>query len=214
MTTSLEELVSIASDPLCDEPPDPTYLRLVLKSEVVGSLIEILDRKNGFYAFESALHVFPAGCGERCRDLESWNHADSWRRGYEEAAAGYLFFAEDVFGEQFALGDKGVSRFDPETASVESVAPDINQWAARILKDYNYETGYRLAHEWQDKHGPLAPGKRLLPKIPFVLGGEYKIENLYASDALTGMEYRAEMWQQIRELPDGTNVRLVIKRSN
>jgi hypothetical protein len=51
-------------------------------------------------------------------------------------------------------------------------------------------------------------GKRLLPKIPFILGGRYESSNLYAVDAVTGMCYRGELWQQLRDLPDGSQVRL------
>jgi hypothetical protein len=30
-----------------------------------------------------------------------------------------------------------------------------------------------LASEWQKRHGPLQPGRRLMPTTPFFLGGEY-----------------------------------------
>lgn len=72
------------------------------------------------------------------------------------------------------------------------------------------ETGYPLASEWQALHGPLPEGKRLLPKIPFVLGGAYDVDNLYAADALAGMKFRADIWKQLRDLPEGAKVELRI----
>ena len=60
------------------------------------------------------------------------------------------------------------------------------------------------------KNGPLLEGLRLIPKTPFILGGEYNVENLFAFDAVKGMRYRADIWKQIRNLPDGASVQLKV----
>jgi hypothetical protein len=213
MGTKLKKLISIASPELCRELPRLTPGLLTLAGDLSQELMQALHLKNGFYAFESALHFFPTGCSETCIELESWNREDSWRKGYEDMALGYLFFAEDIFGVQFAISNRGgVHKFDPETGKAEDFAATIDEWATRILEDYEYETGYPLARQWQALHGPLPHGERLLPKIPFVLGGEYKVENLYAAPALKGMEFRADMWRQIRDLPDGSEIKINIVR--
>ncbi|HKJ51573.1 MAG TPA: SMI1/KNR4 family protein, partial [Gammaproteobacteria bacterium] len=67
-----------------------------------------------------------------------------------------------------------------------------------------------LAHQWQVIHGQLPARKRLVPKIPFVAGGEFSIENLFLIDAVEGMKYRADIAIQIKDLPDGTQVKLNI----
>ena len=210
MGPKLKKLVSIASAALCDELPQVSHQLRSAAGGVCGQLVELLYHKNGFFAFESALHLFPAGCRNSHIDLESWNRADSWKHLYGDVANRYVFFAEDAFGEQFGLGHESVYKFDPETGAVEEHAPDLEQWAARVLDDYEYETGYPLAREWQVQHGPLPQGQRLMPKTPFVLGGAYDTDNLYAADALTGMKSRADIWKQIRDLPDGAKVRLRI----
>jgi hypothetical protein len=56
--------------------------------------------------------------------------------------------------------------------------------------------------------GRFLGGTRLFPKTPFVLGGEYDVENLFALDASKGIMYLAEIYQQITHLPNGTEVRL------
>jgi len=207
METNLKKLVSISSGALCDDAPQIPE-RLSSLSGVLGEqLIGLLKNKNGFYAFESALHVLPAGCKGSCMNIEEWND-DSWRKEYGDLVQGYLFFAEDVFGVQFALCNLGVRKFDPEIGEFEDFAPDLEKWVAKILEDYNYETGYQFAHDWQLQNGPLPPGKRLLPKIPFALGGAFEIENLYAGDPLNGMMFRADIWRQIRDLPDGAQIKL------
>lgn len=40
------------------------------------------------------------------------------------------------------------------------MADSFEKWAERILANYNVETGWLLASEWQKKHGPLEPGLR------------------------------------------------------
>ena len=173
-------------------------------------LSDLLIKRNGFYALEGALHVFHSGCQTTQPSIEEWNLDDSWKASYEGSAEGYVFFAEDIFGEQFALGKDRVYRFDPETAGLEEVAENLEAWASRILERYEHETGYPLARDWNQQNGALLPGHRLLPKIPFILGGAYDLSNLYALDAIKGMKFRGDMWQQLRDLPPGTRVNLQI----
>jgi hypothetical protein len=198
----------------------------------------LLNERNGFYAFESALHVLPSLCLPSTRldsllgtetgsvlvgrdddqgqwpgsrmDLEHWNSELLWRTHFEQATEGLLFFAEDAFGEQFALSEGQVVRFDPETGETAEHAPTLEAWAEKIVSDYSYETGYKVAHEWQLQNGPLIEGHRLIPTLPFVMGGKYEVDNLYSLDAVKSMRYRADIWKQLRTIPDGTHVKLKV----
>lgn len=67
-----------------------------------------------------------------------------------------------------------------------------------------------MAREWQRKNGPLPEGKRLMPKIPFFVGGEYEIDNLWVGDASEGMRFKANMAMKTRTLPDGAKITLKI----
>ena len=125
-------------------------------------------------------------------------------------ADGLLFFAEDIFGGQFAFSTVGVVSFDPETGDVEQVAADLEGWADRVLAGYELLTGFPLAHAWQQRHGQLPVTERLLPKRPFVLGGEFVLENLYALGSVEGMRLRGELATQIRNLPEGASVKFKI----
>lgn len=205
----LEKLLAISSAPLAAKlrsMPD------LLKIYALGpELFGMLEQKNGFYSFESALHVFPItqdpGSG-----LEGWNADSLWRNEYKDLAQGLLFFGEDILQDQFCLSlqDNKVFRFAAETGQVEFFADSIEKWAQRILADYRAETGWPLAHEWQQKNGPLPQGQRLMPKIPFVMGGEYHIENLWVGDAVRGMRFKGDVALQIRDVPDGGAVKLKI----
>ena len=205
--TSIEKLLSLGSEPL---GPNPASLPALLEPYSLGSeLFRMLWQKNGFYAFESALHVFPTASSD-CMSLEEWNAPSLWRDGYHDLAKGLIFFAEDILQDQFCLSNTGVIRFHSETGENNILADSIENWAALLLRDHRKETGWPLASEWQRINGPLPPGKRLMPKVPFVLGGKYSLENLWAGDSVQGMRFKGDLAMQSREVPDGGSVRLVL----
>lgn len=203
MNSAIGKLANIAGPPL-GRPLGEVEDRALNTVE----LRPLLSVKNGFYAFESALHVFPVTPVPGERGLHDWNAAGGWRADYQGLADGCTFFAEDLFGGQFCLFDGAVMLFDPETGSKEFVAATTEDWAECILKDYDVLTGWPLAHEWQARNGPIPRSERLVPKLPFVLGGEFNVENLYALAADEAMRFRANLAVRIKDLPDGAEVTL------
>ena len=186
---------------------------LAEEHELGLELYGILKTLNGFFVFESALHVFPLGLGESM-DLESWNSASLWRAEYGDMAQGLLLFSEDSFGHQFAIHGGSILSFNPETGETAKFAPSLEVWAERILCDFEALTGYPLIHEWQQRHGPIPIDHRLAPRIPFVLGGEYSLANLYLANSIALMRFNASLARQIRNIPDGVPVNLKILSSD
>lgn len=207
-TRNREKLLSIASAPLRTDIPEISPL-LSEQGSRGRELYQWLTDRNGFFAFESALHVFPLGPGGGL-DLETWNAPPLWRSAYGDMAEGLLFFAEDAFGHQFAIRGDGIVSFDPETGKAEALSPDLEGWAERILDDYEFLTGYPLLHEWQERNGPIPSDYRLAPRVPFVAGGDFSLENLYLANSVEIMRFRASLAQQIKDLPDGAQIRLKI----
>ncbi|MFJ3661912.1 hypothetical protein ACIPPM_15770 [Streptomyces sp. NPDC090119] len=175
-------------------------------SEIPDPLRSLIGSRNGFYAFESALFVRPWGGG--AGSAEWWNAPEGWRAPYGELVDGFTFFAEDVFGFQFAAGEKGFYSFDPETAELQFMATTVNEWADQILQDHEELTGSGLAHAWQSSNGPLRSGYRLAAAIPFCLGGEFALDALKPKRELELARFRADIYAQIRDLPDGAQVRI------
>jgi len=79
---------------------------------------------NGFYAFESALHVFSTARSGDEIDLNAWNSDVLWRFEYGDLAEGALFFAEDAFGNQC----KHVCFFDAETGEFTEFSDDLEAY--------------------------------------------------------------------------------------
>jgi hypothetical protein len=207
--THIEKLLSISSEALGSKPS--AFPEVFREYDLGEELFHMLEQKNGFYAFEYALHMFPLTADPET-GLEGWNAESLWRSGYEDLAEGLFFFAEDILQDQFCLSKKqgGVHRFDAETGQTTFLAESVEGWAGVILSNYRRETGWPLVHEWQEKNGRLPLGKRLMPKTPFFLGGEYKIENLWAGNPLEGMRFKADLAMQTRNLPEGAQVKLNI----
>jgi hypothetical protein len=197
----LRTLISIASDELVGTTGE------VSATESLGrELADLLAVRNGFYAFESALHVFPVDSLNSDGSIGAWNRPETWREAYGGMADGFTFFAEDVFGGQFCLREDSIFAFDPETGDSTEMAASLDSWAKLILDEYQILTGQPLAHDWQARFGRLPAGHRLMPKVPFVLGGQFEVENVFALEATRGMRLRGELAVQIRDLPDGTEV--------
>jgi len=178
---------------------------------LVEDLINLLNKRNGFYGFESALHIFSVETDGEEIGLIDWNDNSLWIDCYDDLARNAIFFAEDVFGGQFCIKKDGIYTFDPETGSFDYLAPDINEWCKNILEDYQVLTGYPLANAWQKKYGSIPAGYRLAPKIPFVVGGKYEPDNLYLEKSTVAMKARAHIALQIRDVPDGSNIQLTLK---
>lgn len=204
MSRAVSRLLGVASKPIAE-----AVGRVHLpnrRSELEEELCEILSHRNGFYAFESALLVRPACYAGAPLGTLQWNEPMLWRRDYTSDLGDTLFFAEDVFGAQYCIRDDSVCNFDPETARFEIMCSSLEGWADTVMGATSLRTGFAMAHDWQIKNGPLLPGTRLLPKVPFVCGGPYDVDNLYAIDDVTGMQFRASIANQIRDLPDGSEI--------
>ncbi|MDV6333225.1 SMI1/KNR4 family protein [Asticcacaulis sp. 201] len=205
MDSQIKKLVNVSGSCLSNNPvvlDVPKHVPTKLSSE----LRKLLELKNGFYAFEQALHVLPSKSVAESCGLDSWNDPSLWISNYKGLADGCFFFAEDVFGGQFCIRSDGIYTFDPETGALTQIATSLSGWAKALLENYDVLAGYNLAHKWQVEHGRLDPGMRLAPKQPFVLQGEFVVENLYPIEAVALMRQSANLAVQIRDLPDGAQV--------
>ncbi len=212
MSENIARLLSATSDPLSTAPAVGELSRLSALSGSRGQeLLNLLAHRNGFYAFESALLVRPLDFDASPLGIFQWNNAALWMSEYKTDLGGVVFFAEDIFGMQFCIKNDAVNSFDPETGELKVIAASLEDWCRWIWEDTKTRTGWPIAHFWQLKQGALKSGMRLLPKVPFVLGGQFAIENLYELNDVEGMRFRASIANQLRDCPDGSKVVLNIK---
>lgn len=142
-----QSLLGKATAPLADTLDPPP-----IRGRVADEFAEFLREHNGFYAYESALHVFPAGEALGEVSMRAWNAADLWRSHYGTMADGFILFAEDSFGGQFALRDDAIYTFDPETGEAEATGSSVEDWAEQIVNDFVEVLGFPVCHDWQVIH--------------------------------------------------------------
>jgi len=116
------------------------------------------------------------------------------------------FFAEDVFGIQFAVSDEGFGQFDPETAELTPVADTLEGWFEAICGDPDFYTGEPVLGSWTENGRTLEVGHRLIPKKLFTLGGEFVASNVVSKPDVEGMRLRAQFWEATKDIPDGQQV--------
>lgn len=58
--------------------------------------------------------------------------------------------------------------------------------------------------------GILNYDERLTPKMPFVIGGEYSLKNIYVNKFEKIISFNSNLAKQIKNLPDGTKVEIQI----
>ena len=210
MGKQIEKLLSISSDSFSQGAVNIAPDLLLAAGKLGQELKRFLNYKNGFFSFESALRVFSTNKTEFSYDLSTWNSSGLWRADYADLADGCLFFAEDVFGGQFCIKNNLIHAFDPETGGLEEMSQSFEDWAGQILSDHNVWTGYPLAHEWQEKYGFLPYDQRLMPKVPFVCGGQFDLDNLFSIKVVSGMKSRANLARQIVDMPDGSQIEFTV----
>lgn len=148
----------------------------------------------------------------RLPSIEAWNDPGLWRDAFADLADGPPFVAENFLGEQYRIVDEAVFCWNPETGEQEPTGMTFGDWLARVRSDPGSEVPTWLLDDWQAAHGPLSPGDHLAPLVPFVLGGGYEVENLHATPGVADLRWRAQLAVQLQDLPDGTDVRLHVKR--
>lgn len=123
-------------------------------------------------------------------------------------------FGQDLFGHQFAFERESarVWHFNTETGERQIIGGNFNEWMREFENKLDYYTGEPLMKEWITEKGPVPPDARLVPVKPFVMGGEYETGNLHALPFPEYLLYYSDLAHQISGIPDGTPVKLTIKK--
>jgi hypothetical protein len=210
MSSSLKQLLALAHRALSEAKPQLISSLLAEAGPLAGELADLLDARNGFFAYGPALHVLPTESTHLSWGLIDWNMPGLWKHEYASFIDPGLCFAEDVFGNQFSIRNGSVCRFSVETGDLESIASTIEEWASLVVDDDQLWTGWPIAQRWAERNGPIPLHKRLHPAVPFVCGGSYEIDNLKPVDAAEMMAKWGSFATQIHGLPDGQQIKIVI----
>lgn len=120
-------------------------------------------------------------------------------------------FGQDIFGNQFCFesGTTNIIFFGIEDGDRKIMNGSFKDWLATMENDSDFYTGYPYLHRWKNSY-QLRDDERLCPKIPFIIGGEYEMDNFYTCSFPNYIGINASIAKQIFDLPDGQEIKLAI----
>ena len=169
----------------------------------------IITSGNGGFFYNQSLQIYGYSQLYNYNDIESVNSL--LKKEYENIFAGLISFAQDLFGNQFCfdVANKGIVFFDVETGAKDHIATNFSNWTDVLTERLQYFTGINVLEAWL-LNNHLSFNQRLCPKIPFLMGGEFNVDNLYASVFPNSIKAYANIARQVYDLPDGTPIKLNI----
>jgi hypothetical protein len=169
---------------------------------------EEVIKMGGIHAFSKSLRIFGFTSDKHAKNIIWWNKDSTWKYEYKKFFRNAWAFAEDIFGNQFLFDQSGVAWLNSESGETQHLCKTFSEWIEMLFANINFYTGMSIKQDWE-KANPdqeLTGQYLLCPTIPFILGGEYKIDNLFRIEGQKCMLLKAKIAQQIRNLPDGTKI--------
>ncbi len=124
--------------------------------------------------------------------------------------------ATNLFGNAIVKNDAGqFFRIMPEEWQCELIATSACELEEKRKSP-------EFVHDWMMKrvvevaeraHGPLADGQVYFLVTPGILGGKYDAENIRKISLRELLAYSGDMAQQIDDVPDGEQIRIVVKET-
>jgi len=196
---------------LSENVPDSTMLGVFKEKIKDAGYFEFLEKsKYVSFFFDSAIHIYGFNSTHLYNSIEEVNRI--LVKEYGAIFGNLVAFGQDVFGNQFCfdISKKEVVVLNSESGERERISKDFTGWIKVLVKDIDYYSGNVLLHKWNSMGNQLNLGQRLCPKIPFIMGGEYIPENLYAGNYPSYIKAYANIAKQVYGMPDGTKVQIKI----
>lgn len=133
-------------------------------------------------------------------DLSKW---------FPLVAAGARILCTNLFGDAFFVDSSGaVHMLERGAASVEAIASSEEEFREAIIGDSEGWQLRPLADQCRSAGKILGDGQCYAFKMLPVLGGEYIVENVWVAPWREWFDLTADVYEQIKDVPDGTPVRL------
>jgi hypothetical protein len=109
--------------------------------------------------------------------------------------------------------DGSVSVLDVGAGTLDKIATDKEDFCRKVDEGDNAGNWFLLTLVDRCVSAGLAvgPGQCYGFKVSPVLGGLYTVDNTYVADLVVNLCFLSHIHQQIKELPDGTKIKLVVQ---
>jgi hypothetical protein len=177
-------------------------------SRVMSDYASLIGAANGLLIRDGMFRVFGVGADAITRDAVAWNQ-ESWRRRFDWLSDTAVFWAENVFGDQYGidLHSRRIFLMSCEGGLIDdrsfgSVSECIE---AELCAD---QASIEVALiEQARQHGICpSPSEHLSFTLPLIVGGSAQVENLEIMEAGAHLDLLGQILQQNRGLPEGTPI--------
>ena len=181
-------------------------------ARVPGELAAFLEQTNGYVAFDGGLHLRGACHAPPWHALRTaWEGPLALHMLYPDIRATDCPFAEDALGDQYLIREGAIFRLDGETGDVRPFAADLYTFDADARGDPIGYLNLAPLERFRAEGGSLAIGQSLSVYPPFCVAESAGGVSYRAVDTLSRRSSLAALAAQLRELPDGTRIDLVVR---
>jgi hypothetical protein len=183
--------------------------------EILGRLPEdyrkFLLRVNGCVLFDGGLHIRGACERPYWHSLRRvWIGADALSNLFTSVERDDVPFAEDALGDQYLLRGLSVFRLSAETDVITPLNLTWPEFFKVASSDPVSFLGLQPLTRFNGEGARLAPGQLLNIYPPFCFRSDQE-RSLRAIPALEQIRFLADFASQVRKLPDGAEVRFIVK---
>ncbi|UOQ76749.1 SMI1/KNR4 family protein [Hymenobacter sp. 5516J-16] len=183
---------------------------LVSFARLPSYLQTFLREQNGVVAYFGGLHIRGCVTGPPWHALaEAWQGETAFWRTYDEVTETDIPFAQDSVGNQFLLRGDAVLFLDTETGELADLEVDFKHFLFGAEKFPLDALGMEQLRAFQQGGGVLKPGELLSlhPPVCIATSGNSKPTSK-AVPVAARLTWLADFYRQIKDLPDGQQVRL------
>jgi len=171
----------------------------------------LLELTNGYVAFHGGLHVRGACFEPAWHSLRAaWLGERAIHRYFPDVLVDDIPFAEDALGDQFLLRDKTVYKLSGETGEIASLDMSLLEFDTNVRADPDEFLELAPLERFRSEGGALEPGQLLSVMPPFVFSESADGVSFRAIPAAQRLSFLSKLARQIRDLPDGTQVKLKV----
>ena len=178
------------------------------------SYSSLLEVANGFVLERSRFRLFGIQTESRSMDVHEWNQSP-WVAEYGGLAKGLVFFAEDIFGDQYAFrfGFSGkecdLVKFWCEGGEVQRLgdASSLEAWLAEeVVSDDPSFLDRHLAEAAFEEDLRPSEKEHLSFILPLITGGRAELENLEVLNGVFHLHLLGQLTLKNLKLPDGQRI--------
>jgi hypothetical protein len=190
-------------------PPidDPDVL-----SRLPDALREYLHTTNGYVAFFGGFHLRGACSAPPWHSLRVvWFGEYALSTLFPVVRRDDIPFGQDALGNQFLLRDGVVHQLWAETGDLESMAVDLATFDRNVRDDPIGYLSLDPLEQYRASGHALEPGQLLHAWPPYCAQESSAGVSLRPVPALAHISWLASFAQQLRDVPDGSRIRIVVR---